>query len=244
MKTKILSLFVIPAVFFACQEEDMALNTQDQPVQVPGLTFYGTGKAHISDGLKVVNAEEGSYVITLDYPEQDLKALSYEITSGHAKLYVDGSELPDNKIPVSNKAEIVIKPTALKPISILFKAADDNNKIKEAILDLNVFDNLKPTASLHIVVKPVEKPAENSRVLPMSEGGYSCYLDASGSYDQDNKFGGEIVKYHFTINGKDIYTNDGEIKYSISRGTHTITVSVQDNDGAWSSPTTRTITVE
>lgn len=244
MKTKFLSLLIIPAAFLACQEEEINLNTQGQLIQVPAFTFYGTGKANISDGLKILNAEEGSYAVTLDYSGQDLKALSYEIASGHAKLYVDGNELPANNIPVSNKAEIVIKPTELKPVSILFKATDDNGKVNKAVLDLNVFDNLKPTANLHIVVKPVERPAENSRLLSMSEGEYSCYLDASGSYDQDDRFGGKIVKYHFTINGKDLYTSEGEIKFNISKGTHTVTVSVQDNEGAWSNPTTRTITVE
>lgn len=98
------------------------------------------------------------------------------------------------------------------------------NKVT-AELDLTVIDNWLP-----VVVVDVENIAD---VSP-----YEIEVDLSESYDQDKRFGGEVVNYHYRIIGQTTYnltTDLSSIRYIFQTGGQkSIRVRVQDNDGAWS----------
>lgn len=101
---------------------------------------------------------------------------------------------------------------------IEFTAMDCYNKQTKSTLNLFTFNNLLPVANIY---------------FSYSDGVLN--LDASGSYDMDASFGGEISMYEFTI-GKIIIPYTQPI-LSITTDIKQITlllVKVKDNDGDWS----------
>jgi hypothetical protein len=102
-------------------------------------------------------------------------------------------------------------------------ATDAFGKKATASVQLTYFKNLKP-----FCVFTVTKTGELSD--------YEIEIDASTSYDQDSKFGGEIVSYEYIVgNDYDEITSLSSIRYICSgTGQKTITVRVKDNDGEWS----------
>jgi len=97
---------------------------------------------------------------------------------------------------------------------------DIYGKTTSANASVFVFDNLLPVA-----------------ILSVSNEGTNYILDASGSYDLDRNFGGEIVAYEFMISGNTpieytssiIELSDVTFQYPVS-----VELRVKDNNNAWS----------
>ena len=88
-----------------------------------------------------------------------------------------------------------------------------------AKIKLEIFNNKPPIAKCRI------KKLENNWIK----------IDASPSRDQDQKYGGEIVKYEYKIGDYNQTTSIHYIKYRFSNsGSYNIKLRVQDNDGNWS----------
>ncbi|MBC7695447.1 MAG: hypothetical protein H7141_08395, partial [Burkholderiales bacterium] len=116
-----------------------------------------------------------------------------------------------------NYTPITITGTSL----IVLEAKDEFDKIASKKIEIVTFDNLAPEAYMKVVTP--NTPADKEYIL-----------DASGSFDRDAKFGGTIVSYTFTINGKSFETVDGSPTapwiFGI-KGKYNISVSVKDSDG-------------
>jgi len=102
----------------------------------------------------------------------------------------------------------------------------------EMKIRLTCFDNLPPVAFLEIEDIPgyyLEKK-----------------LDASKSYDQDSKYGGEIILYRFLLNGIEIEkTYHSYIHFTfLEAGNYEVGVQVQDNDNEWSKIYYKTLTIK
>ena len=72
------------------------------------------------------------------------------------------------------------------------------------------------------------------------DSNFEYLLDASKSYDQDEDYGGKIVKYRFTINNtKEIVTSKSAIPVIFpGKGNYSISVVVEDNDHSQSEAVT------
>jgi hypothetical protein len=110
-----------------------------------------------------------------------------------------------------------------------FNATDILGKTGKARLTLEVFENLPPVCEFTTSLG----------------SNYTVVVDASASYDQDSKFGGQITKYKFSSGN---YTSDPinlstfNLQFS-NAGAYNITVWVQDNNGIWSEENTQTVNV-
>ena len=107
--------------------------------------------------------------------------------------------------------------------SIVFTTTDKYNLTTTAMATFTVFDNIPPVALFTTTHTAVYDPLQYN-------------IDASASFDGDAKFGGQIVKYQFTINTSYVVTTTfNNINYIFpSTGNYTISVRVQDNNGVWS----------
>ena len=116
--------------------------------------------------------------------------------------------------------------------SYILQAIDPFGKNTAANAEITFFLNLPPICN-YIVTQP-EGP------IP-----YEIDINASGSYDKDARWGGRVVNYKYII-GTDysIQTELSDIQYVCDGpGQKTITVSCQDDFGAWSAPKTTYFTV-
>ena len=104
---------------------------------------------------------------------------------------------------------------------IVLEAKDEFDKIASKKIEIVTFENLAPEAHIKVVTPNV--PADKEYIL-----------DASGSFDRDAKFGGTIVSYTFSMNGKSFETVDGSPTASWifgNKGKYNIGVRVKDSDG-------------
>lgn len=106
--------------------------------------------------------------------------------------------------------------------NVVATVTDSYNLSDSKSIKLTVFDNLPP------VVK-------YSYVITQLDNSYFVTLDASLSYDKDEKFGGAIVAYEFTVNNFSKEQSSPILKYSINKGTvNTVKIRVKDNNNQWS----------
>lgn len=111
---------------------------------------------------------------------------------------------------------------------IINVVAQDKFAVTTTVEAKVVIFNNKPPIIPNIIVTsdPIVDPKEYN-------------LDASSAFDQDNKYGGSIVKYNWVITGS-TYTYDVETEFSIIQhifpvaGTYQIKARCLDNDGDWS----------
>lgn len=153
------------------------------------------------------------------------KTLLAKSINGEGTLTIDGQ--PEGSLTLHNGIYTVEwKPTLLGTTLLTFQLRDTDQHIREANVQVTVFDNLPPQALLKI-----EKLAQLSPL--------EYLIDASYSYDRDTKFGGGIVSYYYTINGKTFITDRPSINWIFETvGSHPIQVKVSDADGASSNYST------
>jgi hypothetical protein len=106
--------------------------------------------------------------------------------------------------------------------NVTAKVTDSYSLSDSKSIKLTVFDNLPPVAKF-------------SYVITQLDNSYFLTLDASLSYDKDEKFGGAIVSYEFSINNFTKEQSSPTLKYSINKGAvNTVKVRVKDNNNQWS----------
>lgn len=91
--------------------------------------------------------------------------------------------------------------------------------------------NISPVAKLDI-----------SRISQVHHNEFQ--LDASGSYDRDDRYGGDIISYQFLINDVVINSQRKIIKHIFKAGDTVVRVRVQDNDGEYSDFVEKKLTVQ
>ena len=114
--------------------------------------------------------------------------------------------------------------------NIYITATDSWGKQDKITFKLTCFKNLSPVAALEI------EPLSDVREYK---------LDASASYDQDQRYGGKVDLYRFFVNEKEIEkTFHTEMNYIFpSTGEYKVAVQVKDNNDQWSNHAQKTITI-
>lgn len=180
--------------------------------KAPGLIISAKGNEIIeslSDSCKL-----GTEYLLDYYLTDEFKTVKLSVRSNTKSDSINTSETGKVKIIPQNEGYSELKCTA----------TDALGRSAEINITLFKFKNLLPVAELS---------AEEIR------GGLSPFeaeIDASASFDADEKFGGKILEYNFKIqNNYDIVTPLPKIRYIFSEGGQKrILVRVRDNDGAWS----------
>ena len=132
--------------------------------------------------------------------------------------------ISSDKFVVSNNIGLFTPDTTKLGIhGIVFTTTDKYNVTTNAMATFTVFDNIPPVALFTTTHTAVYDPLQYN-------------IDASASFDGDAKFGGQIVKYQFTINTSYVVTTAfNNINYIFpSTGNYTISVRVEDNNGVCS----------
>lgn len=125
------------------------------------------------------------------------------------------------------------------------KASFSNSKLALGthVITFSVQDNRgtwssEVSATLNIE-SPNVAPVAVIELLPSTETfGTEVHFMGSGT-DTD----GSVIGYRWTIDGITVSDTSGFSTSSIAVGTHAVTFSVQDDDGAWSKPVTATIII-
>ncbi|MDM8565756.1 PKD domain-containing protein [Candidatus Halobeggiatoa sp. HSG11] len=169
-------------------------------------------------------------------------------TSGSSPLQVtvDASDSSDEDGTIENYKWEIQNPNGniTDSLSGLDNATFNLTMIGEYTIILTVTDNDGLTSQISKTIT-VEKPTPTippvASFTASPENGttpLTVKLDASSSYDED----GEIVKYAWSVNSNPVTPTNNEIVLS-EVGTHTITLTVTDNDELTSSQVSKTITV-
>jgi hypothetical protein len=193
----------------------------------------------ITDSVKLSNPSLAYYPFWIDVNGNqtgngNLQLLTFKNSVGNGFLMFNNDTiLSGGAIPlVGNSTLVRYYPNLQGNTKTTFIVT---NRIKEsdsAFLNLVAFNNLPPVANLKVNFLGQADP-------------YEYELDASGSYDVDANFGGQITQYDFIVNGAAaIQTITPTIKYIFpAPGNYIIQLKVQDNDGAFSQVVQNQITV-
>ena len=190
----------------------------------------------LSDSVKV-SLKNGTdkYDFSLIINGEAEKTYDVEFTLiGFAQLVdAQGNEVSGSSITLSNGVNnFGVKVSLPSEINLNFSIIDEFGNTKTSNLNLIAFDNLSPIAMLDI-----------TSVKALSDFEYD--LDASASFDQDEKFGGLVERYRYKIDTAVIFTDKSKIRIIFpSSGSFDVSLEVQDNDEAWSEIETQTFVVE
>lgn len=217
-------------IIFMCQcddTEDFFLKANDRPQAT--FTLLENDITHLYDSIKWGAQYLYEQPITIRDGNQNLKAVRFSLTSGQGEVLSNGWQEKELQPAIMGGRDGIYAfsylPRQLGYHEIQILALDELLEADTLTLSLQVFDNLPPTA--HLSIAPL-------RIVNR----YEYRIDGSGSHDQDERFGGHIVKYQFQINSTVIERYEPQFKYVF--GTEqivTISLRVQDNNGTWSPKT-------
>lgn len=116
-----------------------------------------------------------------------------------------------------------VTPSGGGETDIIVRATDVYLESISARIHIVCFDNIAPVAKASCDVIAILTP-------------YERMINASESFDPDQKYGGGIEAYEFTIGGIQTAINDDGYIYHVfpESGKYRIKVRVRDNDGVWS----------
>src|ERR1035437_5459975 len=211
MKNKIYIVcgFIIFTITSCDKRKDFYQKLNDAPkieMRKQGASTFATG---LNDSIKKMFPD---YQLELKVTDEEKLTLNYSLITASDKLILTntiGKFTPDI--------------TKLGTDAIVFTVADSYKVTTTATATFVVFDNLPPVALFTTTHTAVYDPLQYN-------------IDASASYDGDVKYGGQIVKYQFTINTSYVVTTAfNNINYIFpSSGNYTISVRVEDNNGVCS----------
>ena len=99
---------------------------------------------------------------------------------------------------------------------------DNFGQSNSVTLELMAFENLPPEAAFKVSKVGQRSPLEYK-------------IDASESFDRDERFGGGISEYEFGVQGKIFNVLEGVLFHIFPKeGVYAVSVRVRDNDGSWS----------
>ena len=195
-------------VLFSCEERN---NTFEELNEPPKLLFYDEANTLVevdtyTDSIKLSKGVSNEYVIKL-HVKDDFNDWQLE-HSANSGAFVQTS-LNDSTVLLS------YFPESAGYHDINISVHDNMGKRKELKLSLFAFQNLLPVAKLSIT--------ENQ------EGDF--VFDGSASYDTDQRFGGKVVRYKFSIGGEKLILTENTMKFYIDRkGVYEVGLTVVDND--------------
>lgn len=202
------------------------------------LHYQGQTLDEISDSLKVQVAEIGRkqivFEITISDKSRELD-FHYEFLQGAGIVNVNNQAIEANslhELPRGKHAVSFIPERSGRHV-LNFFISDLYGNVTYRKIEFFIFSNLAPVARLSIT-----QLGQFSR--------FEIEIDASSSFDQDERWGGKIQEYIFRV-GSFYQFNTNQFK-SIKHvlpgpGTFVISLQVRDNDGTLSEPVFQTVTL-
>ncbi len=229
MKKTLLITITLSILLFSCDKREDFFKELNE---APGLRINSknnVGTNHLSFTDNVVDSfklSQGSYIINVTATD-DNKNLKLNMFVSPTT----GSSLTNNlSAPIVNgdkeeiNGQVLLNATQANTYIINFEAIDKFETVTTAKAKVTVFNNLPPVIPILVIT---HDPNLNQ---------YEHKFNASSAFDQDAKFGGQIVSYNWVVdNAYNVNTEFNIIQYIFpGPGTYQIKVRCQDNDGAWS----------
>lgn len=226
----ILLIIVTLIITSSCSyENDLFEAYKDAPYLF--FSYKGENLDGISDSIKIATENLGSQALLFDMKINDksnnLKVL-YNLLQGQGLLRV-GSSLIEKDLPTvisrgNHQCRYIPERTGQHRLELsLIDLYGNTIKRKASFV---VFTNLPPVASFD--VKTIGQYSK-----------YEIEIDASKSWDQDEKWGGQIVEYIYKIGSYyEFRTSEfPSIKHILpGEGSYVISMQVRDNNQALSEP--------
>ncbi|MBX2841349.1 MAG: hypothetical protein KTR26_06230 [Flammeovirgaceae bacterium] len=214
--------------FFSCEERWEKDELENSP---PSLVLKLNNKQywlHYSDTMKMsLKAGKSHYSINLKPIDENLFGMEYKIVSGKGKITQKDQLFATSAGNLAMEDSIIqirYMPESIGNHEILFKAIDVLGEEAPLKLNLEVFANQPPLAQFSLNFKGT---------FANNPGHFE--LDGSASFDQDKKWGGEVVMYDFQIGDFRIETPQPQVDFFFQKeGKFEIKLKVKDNDGEWS----------
>lgn len=224
---KILFIVLSCLLLFACGQTREFLEELNE---APQINFGGNHLEPIlKDSIKLsALASQHRYRINLRITDRNnnISDVRYDQLVGTGTLMQEDVQVISNNVSFrkdSASLEFDYYPEHLGLHQFSITVTDNFGLSSKAILELTAFDNLLPRA--HFSAK---KLGQRSR--------YEWEFDASESVDRDERFGGAIKEYEFSVLGKVYTLLSPEIVIIFpATGIYSVSVRVKDNDNKWSS---------
>ena len=228
-------LAIFTSMLWSCNNEDAFFESlNDAPI----ITISNSTKAVVTDSVKIsLKTGQSTYevILNLNDPNNNVENVTYALISGKGKFYSDKSFQnlqPNPVIPIGGKSTLYFQPEYMGVNTIRFTVLDKFKKSSNVMLNLTAFQNMSPYAEFTYKLLRVNSP-------------YEYELNASPSFDKDEKYGGAIVTYRWTINGVSKDTDKEIFPWVFpSPGNYTVRLEVKDNDGQWGNAASSVITVQ
>lgn len=222
---RIIFLF-ISIVFIRCGQTREFLEDLNE---APQINFGGNHPEPIlKDSIKLsALASQRKYHISLRITDRNnnIAEVRYDQLVGSGKLLQQEVEIISNNVSFRKDSALLefdYYPEHLGLHQFSITVTDNFGLSSKAVLELTAFDNLLPAAFF-----TARKLGQRSR--------YEWEFDASESFDRDEKYGGAVREYEFSVLGKVYNLLSPEIRIIFpSTGIYSVGVRVKDNDNKWS----------
>ena len=211
---------------FGCDQTSDFIKALNDPPTINFMEGSANELPILTDSIKLsLKNSQVSYPVALRIfdANNNIREVRYSQVLGLGTLLQDGDTIMGNNVLVdSDQLEFEYFPRNTGLHTFRLTVIDNFELFSDVTIELQSFDNLLPNAAL-----TVSKIGQRSR--------YEYRLDGSESFDRDQRFGGRVVEYEFSVLGKVFNVLQDQIIVIFPEdGIYTIGLRVRDNDGRWS----------
>ena len=231
IKNTIGIIVAVSATMVSCDDKSVdGLNTP------PKISIYEnqTEVKTINDSIKISlksSKNENTYRFNFSDLQKNIKTISFEKVVGEVEVLRLGNKIVSIDYENESSIDLTFKPKSLGTNVIRVKVTDNGLATDYVELQLIAITNLEPVAVLSVVNSPISGVTNHYTI------------DASSSFDRDQKIGGGIVVYEYTIDGLKVKSSESTLKQIFSPGSHSIKLRVKDLDDAYSPEIEKIITL-
>ena len=224
MMIRFIFFFTLVMVILSCEQREDVITELNA---APELSFYEGNELMdgtiFNDSIKLLKGNGNEYQVRLhvkdDFNEFELGYSNTTTLNGDFQEdYINDSTLLLSYLPNGEGEH-----------DIIITIRDNFGITKELRLILYAFTNLPPVAKLTI---------EKDKVGVL-------ILNASTSFDTDERFGGGLLRYRYEIGGEVIELSEPFMRFRIDKsGLYEVKLTVIDNNGVESETVIQNITIE
>ncbi len=231
---KYIHIILIIVTLTACDDLGNAVEGTDTALSIG----FKAGKSLVTsrtDSVKISlksPKKVKTYSLVLKDEDNKVANVTYKFVTGQGGVFQSGVKTSGALSTKAGTSQLSVEPFNLGVNVIEFKVVDKLNRIASATLELIAFENIPPHAVL-------------SYERRLEKGFFHYNISGKNSADGDQNYGGGIVKYIYTVEGKTIESDKNEIDWVFGDyGEYEVTLQVQDRDGAKSSIQRKTISIK
>lgn len=237
MKVEWLLMTVIMIYATSCTDRLGFLDLENEAPEI-GIEIVQDGQiqfvTELTDSLKTsLKVGKDTYNLKMNVSDFEQGSLIVDRTfkNGEAQLRLNGEDFT-GPVDVSDVTELdlAVVPNENGELVIDFSLTDEIGKTGSVTFTLVSFNNLFPIANY-----------THSKIALHSSNQYE--FDASDSFDQDERFGGRVRQYEWTINQNTFLREDAVFRQDLSPGGYDVSLVVIDNDGGRSEAFNKIITI-